>query len=285
MQVRFNGNGSCTVAMTITGLPAGAAATFAPTTLTGTSTGNLFTLLTVTTSAATPTGTSNDGSGHRDRWSRQRLQHRDHADRGGDARGQASQHHDCDPAASNFGQLVTFTATVTGAGATPTGSVQFKDGAVNLGTPQALVAGAASVATSALSVASHSITADYSGDGTYTASTSAVFTHVVSKANQTITFTSSAPAGAVVGGTTHGRRHGHLRPHSGIQQFDAVGRTSGGLNGSAINFIAAKNCTVAANQAGNGNFNAAPQVTQSFAVGTGSQTIAFTSTAPVSRGL
>jgi len=35
-----------------------------------------------------------------------------------------------------------------------------------------------------------------------------------------------------------------------------------------------------ANQAGNANYNAAPQVQQSFAVGKGNQTITFTSTAP-----
>ena len=38
-----------------------------------------------------------------------------------------------------------------------------------------------------------------------------------------------------------------------------------------------------ANQAGNANYNAAPQVQQSFAVGKGSQTISFTSTAPAAR--
>ena len=35
-----------------------------------------------------------------------------------------------------------------------------------------------------------------------------------------------------------------------------------------------------ANQAGNANYNAAPQVQQTFAVGKGNQTITFTSTAP-----
>ena len=52
MQVRFNGNGSCTVAMTASGLPTGAVASFSPSTLNGTSSGNLFTLLTVTTTNA-----------------------------------------------------------------------------------------------------------------------------------------------------------------------------------------------------------------------------------------
>ena len=39
--------------------------------------------------------------------------------------------------------------------------------------------------------------------------------------------------------------------------------------------IAAGICTVAANQAGNANFNAATQVTQNINIGAGSQTISF----------
>ena len=36
---------------------------------------------------------------------------------------------------SDFGQSVTFTATVTSGAGTPTGTVQFKDNGVNLGAP------------------------------------------------------------------------------------------------------------------------------------------------------
>src|SRR5207249_2401981 len=85
---------------------------------------------------------------------------------------------------SVFGQSVTFTATVTatapGAG-TPSGTVDFKDGASSItgcGAP-ALPAAAATCATSALSVGTHSITAVYSGDTNFTTSTSAVLTQVV----------------------------------------------------------------------------------------------------------
>src|SRR6185369_12848813 len=58
-----------------------------------------------------------------------------------------------------FGQSTTFTATVTtnapGTG-TPVGSVQFKDGASNLGAPVALNgSGVATYSTSSLSVGSH----------------------------------------------------------------------------------------------------------------------------------
>jgi|GEM_PF-4527818 len=69
-------------------------------------------------------------------------------------------------------QSVTFMATVTavapGAGV-PTGTVTFKDGATVLGVV-ALSGGQAQLTTSALSVGGHSITAEYSGDASFTAS-------------------------------------------------------------------------------------------------------------------
>ena len=52
------------------------------------------------------------------------------------------------------------------------------------------------------------------------------------------------------------------------------------MSGSTVSLVGAGTCTVNANQAGNGSYQAAPQVQQSFAVGRGSQTIAFTSTPP-----
>src|SRR5260370_4376236 len=52
------------------------------------------------------------------------------------------------------------------------------------------------------------------------------------------------------------------------------------ISGSTVSFIGAGTCVIDANQAGNGNYNAAPQAQQSFAVAKGDQTITFTSTAP-----
>ncbi|HKP36401.1 MAG TPA: Ig-like domain repeat protein, partial [Pyrinomonadaceae bacterium] len=69
------------------------------------------------------------------------------------------------------GQSVTFTATVTSAAGTPTGTVQFKADALNLGSPVALTAGVATISTSALSIGNHPITADYSGDTNFNTST------------------------------------------------------------------------------------------------------------------
>ncbi|MBF0567445.1 MAG: Ig-like domain repeat protein [Nitrospirae bacterium] len=80
---------------------------------------------------------------------------------------------------STSGTPVTFTATVIGT--SPTGSVTFMDGATALGIVS-LVSGQATFTTSSLSVATHSITAIYSGDGNNLTSTSAVLSQVVTSA-------------------------------------------------------------------------------------------------------
>src|SRR5439155_3509043 len=42
--------------------------------------------------------------------------------------------------------------------------------------------------------------------------------------------------------------------------------TTGGINGATVTIVAAGSCTIAANQLGNANYNAAPQVTQTFII-------------------
>ena len=76
------------------------------------------------------------------------------------------------------GDRVTFTATVTPS--TATGTVTFKDNTTVLGTGT-LSGGVAKFSTSTLSVASHSITAVYSSDTNYAASTSSILTQTVNK--------------------------------------------------------------------------------------------------------
>jgi hypothetical protein len=69
---------------------------------------------------------------------------------------------------SDLNQSVTFTATVTSGGETPTGTAQFKDNGTNLGPPAALnPGGVAQLTTSALTAGTHTITADYSGDANF----------------------------------------------------------------------------------------------------------------------
>lgn len=75
---------------------------------------------------------------------------------------------------------MTFAATVTGS--SPTGTVQFRDGATNLGGPVTLSGGSATFATSALTQGSHSMTAVYSGDAGNATSTSSILTQTVNAA-------------------------------------------------------------------------------------------------------
>jgi hypothetical protein len=79
-------------------------------------------------------------------------------------------------------QAVTFTARVTPASGTavPTGTVTFRDGTATLGTGTLNATGVATFTTSALSRATHSITAVYGGaTGTFTGSTSNIVSQVV----------------------------------------------------------------------------------------------------------
>ena len=82
---------------------------------------------------------------------------------------------------SSLTESVTFTATVTGASGTPTGSVIFSAGSVILD-QQPLSGGSAQTTLSNLPLGSNSVTASYSGDVTYAAGTSAAYTQQVGTA-------------------------------------------------------------------------------------------------------
>jgi Bacterial Ig-like domain (group 3) len=77
------------------------------------------------------------------------------------------------PNPSELSKATTLKATVAG-GATPTGTVQFRNGATLLGSV-ALSGGVAQLAVSSLAVGSHTLSATYLGDGTHDVS---VDTHV-----------------------------------------------------------------------------------------------------------
>jgi hypothetical protein len=69
----------------------------------------------------------------------------------------------------SYGVSLTFTAAVASSGGTPTGTVTFMDGATILGT--GILSGGTTHITSTLSLGSHTITATYSGDANFAAST------------------------------------------------------------------------------------------------------------------
>ena len=95
------------------------------------------------------------------------------------------------------GTSITFTASVTGYAAQPTGNVRFFDGAILLGTAATDVSGRATFVTSALSLGSHAITANFTGDSQDSPSTSAATTQVIQ--NAAIVTLSSNAASAKVG--------------------------------------------------------------------------------------
>ncbi len=97
------------------------------------------------------------------------------------------------PNPSAYGQSVVFTAGVSpssGTG-TPTGSITFLDGATVLGSSALDSNGLATFSTSSLSIGTHSLTAQYSGDGVFAGSTSSATLQTVNKTDTTIGLTSN----------------------------------------------------------------------------------------------
>jgi hypothetical protein len=91
---------------------------------------------------------------------------------------------------SSYGQGVTFTATVSSAGPTPTGTVTFKNGSKSIGSAT-LSGGVATITVSTLPVGTSTITASYGGDSEHATSTSPPLEQVVNQATSTTTVASS----------------------------------------------------------------------------------------------
>jgi hypothetical protein len=153
---------------------------------------------------------------------------------------------------------VTFTATVSGNGGTPTGSVTFMDGSNTLGSVAVNGTGVAAYTTASLAVGSHNITAVYGGDANDASSTSTVVTeNVTAYASQTslvasstsintdqeltlLTTTTSTSGGAVTGTITY------------MSGTTTLGSATVGANGSATLTInpAAGSYSIAAHYSG-----------------------------------
>ena len=90
------------------------------------------------------------------------------------------------------GQSVTLTAQLSASSGTPTGTIQFLDGANLLSTQTVSGAGSAAFTTNALSVGSHAITANYEPTGSFGASTASL-TQVISGYATATTLTCTPP--------------------------------------------------------------------------------------------
>jgi hypothetical protein len=109
---------------------------------------------------------------------------------------------------------------------------------------------------------------NYNISASATGLTAVTYAEANNKGSQTITFTSTAPTGATVGGSnytataTGGASGNPVTFTSGSSSVC----TSSGTNGSVFTFVGVGTCVVDANQASSSNYNAATQVTQSFLV-------------------
>jgi uncharacterized protein YhjY with autotransporter beta-barrel domain len=125
------------------------------------------------------------------------------------------------------------------------------------------------------------INADQPGNASYAAATQVQQSFTVSAASQTISFTSVAPVAAVVGGATYTPSATATSSLTVAFTIDPASNGICTIAGGVVSFTGAGTCRINADQPGNASYAAATQVQQSFTVSAASQTIAFTSTAPV----
>ena len=160
------------------------------------------------------------------------------------------------------GQPVVFTARVSPA--TATGTVTFKNGGAVLGT-SSVVSGVARLTTSTLSIGVHSITATYSGNGTFLTSTSAVVPHTVNKGSTRTTLTASNNTSVFSQSVTFTATVAAVAPATGTPTGNVTfkdrgatlgtGTLSGGIARSSTTALAPGTHSIAAIYSGNGNFN------------------------------
>ncbi len=164
---------------------------------------------------------------------------------------------------SVVGQSVTFTATVTGSGGTPTGTVTFFDGTASLGMIT-LAAGKATLSTSALAIGSHSITVQYGGDSNFGGSTSspALMQVVNGKASGTALISSLNPevAGesvtftAAVTSTAGGTPTGTVTFYNGATSLGTSSLNGSGVATFSTTALAVGSPSITASYSGDANF-------------------------------
>jgi hypothetical protein len=192
------------------------------------------------------------------------------------------------PAPSKSVQSIQFTSTPP-SGAVVGGPTYTVGAAASSGLPVTLTIDGASAGVCAISGTAVSligsgtctIDANQAGNASYHPAPQAQQSFTVALRTQTISFTSTAPSGAVVGGGT--TYTVSATSTSGLAVTFSIASASAGVctvSGSTVSITGAGSCVVDADQAGNAMYQAAPQVQQSFTVGRGSQTISFTSTPP-----
>ena len=124
------------------------------------------------------------------------------------------------------------------------------------------------------------IDANQAGNASYEAATQVQQSFAV-LGTQSVTFTSTPPSSALVGGTYTPTASGGASGNPVTFSIDPSAKGSCSISGATVTFVAVGTCVIDANQAGNASYEAATQVQQSFAV-LGTQSVTFTSTPPSS---
>ncbi|OJV95893.1 MAG: hypothetical protein BGO39_21540 [Chloroflexi bacterium 54-19] len=163
---------------------------------------------------------------------------------------------------SYAGQSVTFTAVVVSPGAAPTGTVTFYDNSIPLGSAVSLGAnGRATYTTSSLSIATHPITASYSGDVNNNSSSSGMVSQQVIIAPTTVTLvTSASPVfngesvtfKAIVTNPWGGTPTGNVTFKDGVNTLNTVA-LSGGIATYTTSALSTTNHTITASYSGDSN--------------------------------
>jgi hypothetical protein len=190
-----------------------------------------------------------------------------------------------DPASGVFGGLTTLSATLTAQGTGLVGrAIAFTLNGVGVGSATTNGVGVASltgVSLAGIGAGTYpdAVTAAFAGELGYApSSTSAALT--VAKAPQTIAF---APLGDKIA-TDPPFELSATGGGSGNDVTFSTASTACSVTGTTVTLNSAGSCAIDANQAGNANYEDAPTVTRTFAIGFASQSIVFGALPPRTYG-
>ena len=124
------------------------------------------------------------------------------------------------------------------------------------------------------------VNADQPGNSNYLPAPQQHQSFPIGLAQQNITFTSTPPGSAVVGGATYAITATATSGLAVVFSVDPASSSICTVSGSTVTPIGIGQCQIEANQPGNGSYQPASQVQQTFSIGKGSQTITITSTPP-----
>jgi len=146
--------------------------------------------------------------------------------------------------------------------------------------------GTCSISGSSLTIGavgtSCSVTATKAQSQNYSAATSVAFSIAATKVQQTINFSTSSSTATALGTYSVA-----AAATSGLSVSIGVASASSSvcsISGSTVTFLTGGTCVLEANQAGDGNYDPAPQALQTLTVATAAQTISFSRPADLANG-